>query len=102
MTAADHAKIVREGLDYLWGDEAKENAAYAALDDLQAQAQTNETNTVVQFLYILLRDHLPASTVEQIVLEHCEPAATLEVTYSNKFLEGYAREIADRLAGGVT
>jgi hypothetical protein len=52
---------------------------------------------LVQFLYILLRDHLPAGTVEQIIVDHVAPSADLEVKYSNEFLEGYAREIAGRL-----
>ena len=40
MTSIDRlVGTVREGLDYLWGDEAKENSAYAALDELAALAR---------------------------------------------------------------
>jgi hypothetical protein len=52
---------------------------------------------LVQFLYILLRDHLPAGEVEKIIVDHVSPFSHLEVKYSNQFLEGYAREIAGRL-----
>jgi hypothetical protein len=52
---------------------------------------------LVQFLYILLRDHLPAGIVEKIIVDHVNPCADMKVRYSNEFLEGYARKIAGRL-----
>jgi hypothetical protein len=57
---------------------------------------------MVSFLYVLLRDHLPAGAVESIVREHVEKSAKciggLRTVYSNEFLEAYARELANRIA----
>lgn len=52
---------------------------------------------LVQFLYILLRDHLPAGAVEGIMLNHVDKTAGLEITYSNHHLADYARELAARI-----
>ena len=52
------------------------------------------------FLYVLLRDHLPAGTVEGIVSNHVEnPVAlgTVQFQFSNRPLAEYARELAERL-----
>ena len=48
---------------------------------------------LVSFLYELLRDHLPASTVQQILSNSQIP----EVTYSNGFLAQYAQYVANNL-----
>lgn len=49
---------------------------------------------LVDFLYCLLRDHLPVGVVEALVRdsENCHA-----VEYTNKHLEAYAREVTDRL-----
>jgi hypothetical protein len=52
---------------------------------------------LVAFLYILLRDYLPAGSVEKIMVEHVEPYLDQELILSNEHLEAYARELAARL-----
>lgn len=52
------------------------------------------------FLYVLLRDHLPAGRVEEIVSSHIEnPVAlgTEHFQFSNKPLAEYAKELAERI-----
>lgn len=52
---------------------------------------------LVTFLYVLLRDHLPAGAVEQLMRDHVVKAEGRARTYSNQHLEAYARELAARL-----
>lgn len=48
---------------------------------------------LVSFLYSLLRDHLPAGVVEELVRgSQCIP-----VEYTNGYLANYAKNLADRL-----
>ena len=49
---------------------------------------------LVSFLYELLRDHLPASTVETIARNSYDPGVT---RYCNGYLAKYAQDIATRL-----
>jgi hypothetical protein len=53
------------------------------------------------FLYILMRDELPAGKVEAIVRDHVEKAGDRTRVYSNAGLEAYAREVATRIARGT-
>jgi hypothetical protein len=55
---------------------------------------------LVAFLYILLRDELPAGRIEAVLVDHVErvPPGGSSV-FSNAHLESYARELAERLAG---
>lgn len=55
------------------------------------------SEALVSFLYILLRDEVPAGTVEAIMRNHVEKAGSDRRTYSNKHLAAYSREIARRL-----
>jgi hypothetical protein len=56
---------------------------------------------LVAFLYDLMRDNLPVGTVEQLVRNN-EPIGLGEmVTYSNKYLATYARELAIRLTSVI-
>jgi transcriptional regulator with XRE-family HTH domain len=52
------------------------------------------------FLYVLLRDHLPAGAVESIVCDHAEKI-TGAIEFSNKQLGAYAHQLARRLTKGV-
>lgn len=52
---------------------------------------------LVAFLYLLMRDELPAGTVAGIVLNHIRRARTAPFQFSNPHLEAYAREIAAEL-----
>ena len=52
------------------------------------------------FLYILLRDHLPAGKVESILEWHVDVArdqTTKTIVYSNSQLFSYAKSLAKRL-----
>jgi hypothetical protein len=49
---------------------------------------------VVSFLYELMRDHLPAGTVERIVRNSLGADRT---TFTNGYLAKYAEDLADRL-----
>ena len=64
---------------------------------------------LVHFLYILLRDHLPFGTVEEILANHVEkvdrnfgllPESDRLVTYSEHKMEDYARSLAFRIQHG--
>jgi hypothetical protein len=54
---------------------------------------------LLTFMYILLRDHLPAGTVESIMVHHVEKQVELGLSpiFSNPFVEAYARELVGRL-----
>jgi len=49
---------------------------------------------LVTFLYVLMRDHLPTGAVADIVKNH---ATRLAVSFTNKHLAEYARELAQQL-----
>lgn len=49
---------------------------------------------LVEFLYILMRDHLPVGTIEEIVMKHVRGTKTV---YSNGWLAEYAQDVAVRL-----
>ena len=49
---------------------------------------------LVTFLYILMRDEVTPGTVAGIIQDH---VLDLPTTYTNKHLEAYAREIAEKL-----
>jgi len=66
-----------------------------------------QSDPLVVFFYILLRDHLPAGTVELIMRDHVElplpraPSIAEKPTqpaFSNRHVEAYAKEIAKRLS----
>lgn len=54
----------------------------------------NIDSRLVSFLYELMRDHLPAGVVEEIVLASEDESA---VTYTNGWLAKYAEDLALRL-----
>lgn len=57
---------------------------------------------LVSFLYLLLRDHVVAGAIEEMMLElDAQPDATV-VEYTNGWLAEYAQDIADRLGHGPT
>jgi hypothetical protein len=49
---------------------------------------------LVEFLYILGRDHLALGVLEDIMWDHVDGT---EDSYCNSFLEDYARDLAERL-----
>jgi hypothetical protein len=55
--------------------------------------EVNVHSKLTSFLYDLIRDHLPAGTVESLVREAQEP----DVQYTNGWLAKYAEDLALRL-----
>lgn len=54
----------------------------------------SQQSRLVDFLYILCRDHLTVGTVETIMYDFVD---TEQSSYCNGYLEGYVRDLADRL-----
>lgn len=54
---------------------------------------------LVSLLYVLMRDEVVPGKIEGIMKGHVEVIArcTGPATYSNQFLEGYARDLAQRI-----
>lgn len=53
----------------------------------------NINSKLISFLYELLRDHLPAGIVEELVRASQEP----DISYTNGWLVKYAEDLANRL-----
>ena len=54
---------------------------------------------LVEFLYLLARDHLPTGTIRDIITGHVLPLPTTPRDFSDKELEAWARLRADELLG---
>lgn len=66
----------------------------------QRSGSVNSADPLVDFVYHLLRDHLPAGDVEKIMVERVFPEMRQGDTVSqfcNGYLANYAKDIADRL-----
>ena len=57
----------------------------------------SSANPICMFLFLLMRDHLPTTKIEQLV-QDCSIAAD-GVAYSNAYLAKYAEDLAIRLSG---
>ena len=57
---------------------------------------------LVQFLYVLLRDHVPSGVVEGIMEGHVEKMSSIngQTYYTNGYLADHALDIAIRLRDG--
>jgi hypothetical protein len=53
--------------------------------------------SLVVFLYTLMRDELVPGTVAEILTNQVEVCKGKDPIYTNKHLEAYAREVAERL-----
>lgn len=60
----------------------------------ERSGQVDINSYLVSFLYELMRDHLPAGTVEEIVQNSTKDS---DVRYTNGWLAKYAEDIAARL-----
>ena len=58
--------------------------------------QVNFDDRLTSFLYELMRDHLPAGKVEELVRNSADP----DVAYTNGWLAQYANDLAKRLQHG--
>lgn len=63
----------------------------AALRERSGSVDIN--SKLVSFLYQLMRDHLSAGVIEEIVRESEDP----DVAYTNGWLAKYAEDLANRL-----
>lgn len=52
------------------------------------------SNRLIDFLYVLARDHLTTGAIEDIMYNFVD---TEQSSYCNHFLEGYVRNLAERL-----
>jgi hypothetical protein len=57
----------------------------------------NTTDPLVSFLYVLLRDHVPAGVVEVLVMEASKTDVNCADTLSNGWLALYAEDVVERL-----
>lgn len=59
----------------------------------KASGGVKDNTRLVSFLYDLMRDHLPAGTVQRLVMD----AQELPVEFTNGYLAKYAKYLAKRL-----
>lgn len=62
----------------------------------ERSGEVNDSNRLVWFLYDLMRDHLPAGTVEKLVVD-LEKVDADTAEFSNGWLAQYAQDVAARL-----
>lgn len=55
----------------------------------------SNSDSLVQFLYELMRDHVPPGVVEKLVMESVRPGQVTQ--YSNGWLAQYALDVARRI-----
>lgn len=65
----------------------------------ERSGKVNSNDPLVSFLYILLRDHLPAGVVEGIVRNHVN--LDPETEFCNGYIAKYAKDLAERLKVGA-
>ena len=54
------------------------------------------TDKLVDFFYLLMRDHVPAGTIEKLVRE-CDEERGISSIFTNGWLASYAKDLAHRL-----
>jgi hypothetical protein len=70
-----------------------------ATSEQEAVAWSKGVRRLTSFLYVLLRDELPAGAVERLVHEHVEKSGDNVRTFSSKPLEALAMDFATRVLG---
>jgi len=71
----------------------------------EVSGSINSSDPVVALIYRLIRDHLPAGQLEQIVMDLEEAPGITEYQFTNGWLAQYAQNIVSRLqvlSGGHT
>lgn len=64
--------------------------------------EVNSDDSLVAFLYILMRDHLTPGVVEEIILNHVVgPLGPGERQFTNGWLASYAKDVAEQLRSPV-
>lgn len=51
---------------------------------------------VVTLLYVIMRDRMPTGDVAKIMYDYMAKAGSQAVTFTNRHLEAYARDLVDR------
>ena len=93
-----HTDLDKETKDY-WESPEGQRKEFRQSQMLRIKKKSGNVSSdshLVSFLYELLRDHLPASTVEEIVLNSTGPN-TEKTNFCNGYLAKYAQDLADRL-----
>jgi hypothetical protein len=67
-------------------------------DIRKVSGDVNDDRPLVDFFYMLLRDHLPAGTVEKLVQEAEEDLDKIPMEYTNGYIAKYAQMLAGRLS----
>jgi hypothetical protein len=69
-------------------------------DKMKTKHKKRENEFLISFIYQLLRDEIAPGVIEKIIC-NMENASIMEkeIQYSNKYLEGYAFNISQRLLG---
>lgn len=62
----------------------------------EKSGNVHSKDPLVSFLYILMRDHLTAGDIENIMVNHVADAQS-DCSFSNGWLANYAKDIASRL-----
>lgn len=62
----------------------------------ERSGSVDSSDPLVSFLYILLRDHVPAGVVEGIMQGHVE-VPEKDTEFCNGFIARYAKDVAARL-----
>lgn len=76
-------------------DRARSNEAVK-----ERSGEKRSDKVLVAFLYLLIRDHLPAGTVEQLASE-VSASGAMPASFTNGWLAGHAEDIARSLAPEV-
>ena len=66
------------------------------LEMRRASGRVNDPRPIVGFLYLLVRDHLPIGTVEQLIRDSALSDGD-ESEFTNGWVANYAQHGADRL-----
>lgn len=70
---------------------------YLMSDLRKDSGEITSKSKLVSFLYQLMRDELPAGTVEKIMTQIIDKEQGQDISYSNGWLAQYAMNIARRL-----
>lgn len=63
----------------------------------EASGEVNSDDPLVDVLYTLMRDHLPAGEVEKLVRDVTHPLIAKKRCYTNGWLALYAKDLAERI-----
>jgi ATP-dependent Clp protease ATP-binding subunit ClpA len=91
-------EVLKSQLLLLLEPEKPQDNPYHQADNTALRERSGEvtsTHPLVTFLYLIIRDHLPAGTVEAVVREVSNDQQP--TTFTNGYLAQYAQDLAERL-----